>query len=424
MSTEGHDYPFLKKSVMQHFSNSQKGTSPTRSTPGMSTKTKSDELPLKSQTMYDGDDELSELPVTHQDTTDQHASPRQNTPVTDHVSISVSETEAVTIKHDDSSDEATEAQDEPTPPASSGNNVQNAILVTDPVCAGETDGQCTLRSGDHRKVVSHIFGRNKRCTHQIPEECWIKYCRKHYQRQKYRRPDDWPDTQLQLIDGQLDKMENWGGISSWTIAIRKKERVELDAENALLAQHGSLPEGKKCRERFLLPYLGSGKTFQDVRDLIDIVNKECDNHKGDKDWKDLPSFELLPEIDERRNPRPRRGASRRIISQSHVRASVPSTFRLSVDPSGQLTKVPAKSSSRSISGPATSNAASSHPKHVSGAYAPVSRLEKTEGAEAEGMETQIESASTLKRASSESGSDDSIEAEILRPSKRSRANSV
>ena len=53
----------------------------------------------------------------------------------------------------------------------------------------------------------HVFGRNKRCTHQIPDDCWIKYCRKHYQRQKYRCPSDWFETQLLLIDGQIDKME-------------------------------------------------------------------------------------------------------------------------------------------------------------------------------------------------------------------------
>ncbi|KAL8651925.1 MAG: hypothetical protein Q9226_004482, partial [Calogaya cf. arnoldii] len=37
-------------------------------------------------------------------------------------------------------------------------------------------GQCTLNSGDYRKVTSHVFGRNKREIYQIPEEGWIKYC--------------------------------------------------------------------------------------------------------------------------------------------------------------------------------------------------------------------------------------------------------
>ncbi|KAL9577485.1 MAG: hypothetical protein Q9212_006336 [Teloschistes hypoglaucus] len=433
MSAEGDDYPFLKKSVMQHFSNHQTAASPPRPTPGVLNQTDSDRLALTQQNMYDGDDELSEMqpemPATHQATTQEDLSTQEATPISASLSNSITapEPEPVTHKDDNSDDNTTQVQHAPALPTFTDNNVQHSIPITDPICAGETDGMCTLRSGDHRKVVSHIFGRNKRCTHQIPEECWIKYCRKHYQRQKYRRPDDWPDTQLQLIDGQLDKMENWGGISSWTIAIRKKERRELDAENALLAQHGALPEGMelKCRERFLLPYLGSRKTFKDVRDLIDVVNLECDNHKGDKSWKDLPSFELLPEIDERRNPRPRRGAGRRIIGQSHIRGSVPSTFRLS-ELDGQLTKIPAKPSAGSVSGPrSVSDPTATTSAHVSGAYAPISQPGGKEGTEGEQTKTETNSPNLHKRASSESDSDDeSINAEILRPVKRARRSSI
>ena len=42
---------------------------------------------------------------------------------------------------------------------------------------------------DHRKVVSHIFGRNKACTRKLPENLWRLWCRKHYQRFKYRAED-------------------------------------------------------------------------------------------------------------------------------------------------------------------------------------------------------------------------------------------
>ncbi|KAL8826240.1 MAG: hypothetical protein Q9170_007479 [Blastenia crenularia] len=209
----------------------------------------------------------------------------------------------------------------------------------DPICAGEADGPCLLGSGDHRKVISHLFGRNKRCTHQIPDDCWIKYCRKHYQRQKYRCPADWVETQLLLLDGHLDKMEAWGGIMSWTIAIRKKEREMLDHENSYFAQHGRLPNGPRIRERFLLPYLGSDKTFADVRHLVDVINRECDDTKGDQ----LPSFELLAVIDERRNPRPKRFGRARRLAQSG-RASTPATFRLSTNATGQLLKTEASPS--------------------------------------------------------------------------------
>ena len=54
---------------------------------------------------------------------------------------------------------------------------------------------------DHRKVVSHIFGRNKACTRKLPENLWILWCRKHYQRFKYRAEDaeNWHTIQLGLV---------------------------------------------------------------------------------------------------------------------------------------------------------------------------------------------------------------------------------
>ena len=48
---------------------------------------------------------------------------------------------------------------------------------------------CPANSGDHREVVSHIFGRNKACPRELPNDLWIYWCRKHYQRLKYRAED-------------------------------------------------------------------------------------------------------------------------------------------------------------------------------------------------------------------------------------------
>ncbi|KAL8989617.1 MAG: hypothetical protein Q9169_008322, partial [Polycauliona sp. 2 TL-2023] len=212
-------------------------------------------------------------------------------------------------------------------------------LIVDDLCFGEPDGKCTLNSGDHRKVTSHVFGRNKRETYQIPEELWIKYCRKHYQRQKYRCPQDWYETQLLLVDSQLTRLEEWGGVIDWTIQLRKKEREYVDKENNYQAIHGSLPDGVLTRERFLLQHLGPNKTFAEVREVVDLINKECD----DTGIKFLPSFEFLPRIDERRNPRPRRGVGRRGMRRSVPRTpTAPSTFRLATDDSGKLTQIETK----------------------------------------------------------------------------------
>ncbi|KAI4169932.1 MAG: hypothetical protein LQ343_005313 [Gyalolechia ehrenbergii] len=309
MSARLNEYPFLKQpTFFKHHHRRQQIDSPDLTNSDTSVNMDSEKAMITPPTPYYGDDELSGL-------TDSGSG---------------------NIKQDSSDDDKKDVEIKPdvSGPSSDDDEVQE--VAVDPVCAGEADGPCTLGSGDHRKVVSHVFGRNKRCTHQIPDDCWIKYCRKHYQRQKYRCPADWFETQLLLIDGQIDKMEAWGGITSWTIAIRKKEREMLDHENSYFAQHGRLPDGPHCRERFLLPYLGSNKTFADIRNLIDIINQECDNTKK----LTLPSFELLPVIDERRNPRPKRfGAVRHLARSGTVSNS--STFRLSTDSTGQLLKTEA-----------------------------------------------------------------------------------
>ena len=84
---------------------------------------------------------------------------------------------------------------------------------------------CVANSEDHRKVVSHIFGRNKSCTRDLPNNLWIYWCRKHYQRFKYRAEDaeKWHTRQMELVRQQLRIFENWGQVRSWTIALRKAE---------------------------------------------------------------------------------------------------------------------------------------------------------------------------------------------------------
>ncbi|KAL8948944.1 MAG: hypothetical protein Q9222_004909 [Ikaeria aurantiellina] len=320
------DYAYLKTLISQGPSRSRPGDSINCGASRPSSKQEPTVNLPTPPTTYDGDDELSEVTGSSKSSSPQLAPKNDVSPsqIPDSRSQKPHQTESLEHSPTDetkSHRSSSPVVNEPTP-----------NISIDTICAGEADGHCTLGSGDYRKVTSHIFGRNKRCTNQIPEDCWIKYCRKHYQRQKYRCPSDWFETQLLLIDGQLDKMEAWGGITSWTIAIRKKERTMLDQENSFLAQNRRMPDGPLCRERFLLPYLGSNKTFEEVRDLIDVINRECDSTHTFQ----LPSFELLPDIDERRHPRPRRGPVRRIRKPSTPVPVAPETFRLLTDGTGQL----------------------------------------------------------------------------------------
>jgi hypothetical protein len=86
---------------------------------------------------------------------------------------------------------------------------------------GESCGENTGNENP-RKVVSHIFGRNKICTVFIPDECWVWWCRKHYQRCRYHT-DNWALKQIEILYENLDKIEGWGGVESFTLALRKRE---------------------------------------------------------------------------------------------------------------------------------------------------------------------------------------------------------
>ena len=181
------------------------------------------------------------------------------------------------------------------------------------------------RSGvtDMRKVVSHIFGRNKSCTSQIPKECIVHYCRKHYQRYRYRtsKYGNWINTQLGCVRIQLERMEKWGGVRSWTVGLRFKGRRTLMAEDAAIKlrqdaiklraaeKNNNEAEGspsaaeegiafaenyvEPCHERFLVPYLGQGKTFADVHAVVDLIEAQAAT---------FPDIEFLPDIDPQRFP--------------------------------------------------------------------------------------------------------------------------
>lgn len=165
---------------------------------------------------------------------------------------------------------------------------------------------CNTDSNDYRKVVSHLFGRNKKCTTQIPEECWIEYCRKHYQRTKYRTTKDerknWVGVQLDILCRQLTRLERWGEVRSWEIAIRKKERDVLKREDDRMVQirssggavnQATSNQVHKCKERRFLGHCGLNKTYDDIRTLIAFVKREV--QRGI--FEDMPGLELLPDID-------------------------------------------------------------------------------------------------------------------------------
>lgn len=187
-----------------------------------------------------------------------------------------------------------------------------------------------------RKVVSHIFGRNKLCTRQIPKGVWVHYCRKHYQRSRYRNPSGFALLQCDLVRKQIDRLDIWGGVSDWIIKVRKREELRLNKENAELAagriaedadsdQDGNTAGARSAREstpsgkegslcgsvdshlqttrqstaaptsssssRWLIKFTGNGKTTAEALEVLDIIESEIRDTKSN-----FPDIEILPNV--------------------------------------------------------------------------------------------------------------------------------
>lgn len=150
-------------------------------------------------------------------------------------------------------------------------------------CTCEFTSPCTLDDeapdGPHfRKVISHVFGRNKSSTKLIPEGVWVHYCRKHYQRARYRT-HQWPFTQCTLILESLNRMQDWGGVKSFELVLRRREVQRLEEGEAPRTRAASsselLPSGRRHPTPVISPVpdwlrerRGREMSFDDLRDLI------------------------------------------------------------------------------------------------------------------------------------------------------------
>lgn len=165
-----------------------------------------------------------------------------------------------------------------------------------------------------RKAVSHIFGRNKMCTRLIPEHVWVRYCRKHYQRSRYREPKNWPRCQCDLVQKQIQRLEEWsaenerrgegGVVRTWGLAVRKREQKRLD-DLALSKARGGRgntyggnyedadPSAPVTAVPLWLRNL-CGKTYStlDIRDIFNRVHQELLNSPSPV----FPDIEILPHI--------------------------------------------------------------------------------------------------------------------------------
>lgn len=187
-----------------------------------------------------------------------------------------------------------------------------------PLCEAHSN-DCRTGCFVMRKIIAHIFGRNKACTSQIPDHCWVEWCRKHYQRLRHRMLEQgWIFLQINCLRTQLGRMEKWGEVQSFTIVLQRRFQEELNREDPAQSPEaeaglGNSPDTtttskddhakeptKASPNCFLYPYLGAEKTFDDVYAVINAVEKAANEGQ----LALLPPLQFLPLIDATLHPPP------------------------------------------------------------------------------------------------------------------------
>ncbi|KAF5615648.1 hypothetical protein F52700_13311 [Fusarium sp. NRRL 52700] len=197
------------------------------------------------------------------------------------------------------------------------------VAINVPLKGGETCmavPECNTKSVP-RKVISHLFGRNKVCTRRIPERVWVCMCRKHYQRIRYRTGTRFSYTQIKLVYEQIIRMIFWSRglenvsrtnhegitIRSWTFSIRRREVKRLADTNS-----------RELIPHWIMQSLGEGKTHDEILDVIERLCQEIDHGN----LREVPPVEFLPEVvDAFTNPPAQLQAHQTSVSSQSGRSS-------------------------------------------------------------------------------------------------------
>ena len=197
-----------------------------------------------------------------------------------------------------------------------------------------------------RKAISHIFGRNKMCTRQIPQHVWVHFCRKHYQRSRYRNPKEYAKTQCDLVQKQIRLIDAWFNDNRrspevdslrWSLAVRKREQKRIDElsrnesnkrkrsmanlgnEDEEADDYGSSREPITAVPKWLQLKCGKDYSTRDILGIFNILHHEIINQEHTSTFPDL---EILPDLTpENKEPRSPRGYTKRASAPAAHRRS-------------------------------------------------------------------------------------------------------
>ncbi|KAL6856509.1 hypothetical protein J3F83DRAFT_399641 [Trichoderma novae-zelandiae] len=185
-------------------------------------------------------------------------------------------------------------------------NTSMAALEEEPRCMFVDNCQT---GSQLRKAISHLFGRNKACTLRIPKQVWVYYCRKHYQRIRYRNAKTYPLNQMYLVKMQINRLQRWSDenqrrgagpyIKLWTLALRKREQSRLDKETGATDEGGGDDDGLEtatgsAAPDWIIQRLGTGYTTEEMLEVADQLYLEIENGT----LVQVPEVEFLPDITE------------------------------------------------------------------------------------------------------------------------------
>ncbi|RDA90199.1 hypothetical protein CP533_0482 [Ophiocordyceps camponoti-saundersi (nom. inval.)] len=153
-----------------------------------------------------------------------------------------------------------------------------------------------------RKAISHLFGRNKSCTLKIPKEVWVYYCRKHYQRIRYRNARTYPSNQMELVKVQILRLQTWSEanqakgsgpyIKQWTLSLRKREQNRLDNGKSDEAGGGDDDHGGSVVPDWIIQLVGDGYTTEKMLQVAERLHRDI----ADGVLSQVPEIEFLPDI--------------------------------------------------------------------------------------------------------------------------------
>ncbi|KAK8020387.1 hypothetical protein PG990_005525 [Apiospora arundinis] len=239
---------------------------------------------------------------------------------------------------------------QPTPPPSHQGDLRSsynmdalsASPVDNTVVSNGSDIKCMYMDNcdtgsQPRKAISHIFGRNKLCTRMIPQHVWVHFCRKHYQRSRYRNAQEWAKIQCELVQKQIQRVQAWsddnkragqsGVVQDWSLSVRKREQKRLDDKGTSGKKRPYRDESEDDDDAidravlngtavpaWLLSKCGSGYATEQIEEIVAHLKSEMDQNR----LTQIPDIEILPNIS---TDIPEDGKSKVVVKRKSSNAS-------------------------------------------------------------------------------------------------------